>query len=596
MTIAPVYLKRSQPGLFIGALTVTGQTTDAAGNIFVIDAQDADTTFGAPQPIDVAVQRWMTDGAVASTQGHENREIYFKVKVSAATSVALAAGEGALAKLAGEPTLLSWIPPEGSPVAPTTVFEVWTWHLEPEYDGNREISLSRIYGVRMTAKPWARSLNLTTSNAPISPGSATILSIDTCASLTPVTPFAATWTGTPQPATTSGGAVRETNTGGAGHRALIRTGSVTGLAALPYLTLDMTFTGPILSSSTVVTIGGVVLSKVAQFGTVSYYAFPAGTSSFTTLKVDVTYDVTHGGTFALSIADINATDTLGAIGSIGSRKMLTRHLDVGGSVKTSGSIQLASPSATVLGSCLVYTSPDDGSGYSPPMRIFRTSGNTVTADTTCISGNREAFVNAGVSAGAILYSVPVQVLPEGEYVIVARYIFGAAATITHTVSSGGGGSAVNVVGKVSAPGAGRWWGVVGSLSLPSNSQPAEGATNVSFLTFGTANTGTHTLDELLLVNVTRGSLSLVANAASPTYTRIWFDAPDNDPSRNRPAIYVGTQADRTDALTPDPLLIYSVGDHDLDPAGASLFTVTEGVNDAAANATFYHRWHTHAGD
>jgi hypothetical protein len=172
MTVAPTYLTANASELVLTTpgfddLLLLGTTVDDDGNAFHIEAQAAEATWDNPVPIDVSVQRWLTDGAVASTQGHDNRSPYFKVIVSAATSLELAAGERALAARAeriqrGEQiALLTWISAEGRAVAPAAVFEVWTWHLEHEFDADRENRVARMYGVRCTAKPWVRSLDLT---------------------------------------------------------------------------------------------------------------------------------------------------------------------------------------------------------------------------------------------------------------------------------------------------------------------------------------------------------------------------------------------------------------------------------------------------
>lgn len=589
MTVTPVYLKRNQAGLFINGLNVLGTTTDGNGRTFAIEAQDGESTWGNPIPIDTAVQRWMTDGAVAATEGHDNREIFFKVIVSAATSVALAAGEAALTKLSSTPTTLTWVPPEGAVLAPTTVFEIWTWHLESEFDMPREMRVARMYGVRMTAKPWARSKDFVTVAAPAVPGSPTTVSVDTCASVTG-------WTGFPDPPTTSGGAVKETHTGGSGQRQLIRTGSVTGLGTTPFLMIDMVATGPLASTSFFVAIDGVEISKVAQIGTVSYWQVPAGVTSFTTLQIAVVFNVTHGGPVVLSVADVSRTDT---IGGIGSRKQLTRHLDVGGSVKTSGSIQIASPSATILGKVLVYTCADLDTGYSPPLRQYRTGGPTVTPDATCVSANREPLVTAGVSAGPTTYTIPAGQLPEGTYAVVGRFLFGAAGTLNMNIAANmAGTSPVTISGQVSALSGIPTWGIIGLISLPPVSQPAESLVATTVTAQGTVLTGTptHNLDELYLLDVTHGAFTLLAGLGSSVNTKLWIDAPDVDLSRNRPAIYHGTLADKTDAVAMPSVQILSVGDHDLDPNGAQILTVTDGVDNAVVSATFYHRWHSSAGD
>jgi hypothetical protein len=79
-------------------------------------------------------------------------------------------------------------------------------------------------------------------------------------------------------------------------------------------------------------------------------------------------------------------------------------------------------------------------------------------------------------------------------------------------------------------------------------------------------------------------------------TRVWLDAPDADPVRNRPAFYAGTSSTRSDAAAIPHDQITALGDHDLQPGGSFVFSVTDNVNNAAVSASFYHRWHTHAGD
>lgn len=564
-------------------LLLNGDTTDADGNSYTIDAIDDGATWDTPQPVDLAVQRWMTDGAVAATQGHENRTPSLQIRVGADTSVELAAAESALVKRSARPCLLKWVPPEGDPDAPSSVFEVWTWHLTHTLNGSDERRLERFYTLTFTAKPWVRSEGLTLSPAPAAPGGPTTISIDNCNAVTG-------WTGSSP--TSSGGAVRGSLfvTGVEPHTVtLTRTGTVTGLGSLPYLIVDASINGG-YHDSLIVKLGSVTLALVASVGTVGYYALPAGTTSFTSLSVYGTLHLASPGstgTIRLIVNDVSATDT---IGGVGSRKQLSRRLEVGGSVKTSGSIYIASPSATVLGSCLVYTCPDGGGGYTPPLRQFRTSGNAVSPDGTAASGNTEALVTSGASAGTITYTIPAGQLPEGQYVIVGRFVFGVSATLKVTVASGGS----STTGSVPYGGAAVTWGVVGSIALPATRRAVESQASTVITVSATANTGTHSVDELYVLDVTRGAFTLVT--ANGTATQMWIDAPDVDPVRNTPAIYSGSQADRSDAAAPTYSTVLSVGDHDLNPDGAMLFTVTDGVNDAAASASFYRRWHTHAGN
>jgi hypothetical protein len=572
-------------------LLLTGQTTTVDGVTFSIDALADDVSWGSPQPIDVAVQRWMTDGAVAATQGHENRELTFKVVVSASESVALAAAEAALVLRSGQSGLLGWVPAEGSPDAPTTVFELWTMHLEHQFDDDDEFQLQRTYLVTITAKPWARSANLTMRTAPVPPATSTTLEVDTCTSTSG-------WTASSAGPTVVGGALKATTPVPAGGSksllivGLTRTGAVTGLDATPYIMLDYTTAGGAVPAA-ILWLDGQPCSKAAQLGTVSYWHVPAGMTSFNVLNLTVFIQTTNkGGNVSLTLADVARTDT---IGGIGSRKQLARSIDVGGSVKTSGSIHVASPTGAALGSCLVYTAADDASGFSPPMRQYRYAGNTVTPDASCVSGNHEAYVNNGASVGVINYALPRGAIREGNYTVVGRFIFGAAATMTVSVSGmlEDGSNPQTIASKVTASGAGPAWGVIGALTLPPAALAEGSQVGVVVQTAATATGGTHFLDELYLFDVTNGSFTLMVGNPS---SQLWIDAPDVDTVRNRPAIYIGSQANRSDAYTPNSSTIRSVGVHDLPPDGAKLFTVTDTCDNAAVDVSFYRRWHTHSGN
>jgi hypothetical protein len=98
--------------------------------------------------------------------------------------------------------------------------------------------------------------------------------------------------------------------------------------------------------------------------------------------------------------------------------------------------------------------------------------------------------------------------------------------------------------------------------------------------------------------VTHGSFTLFTLATSLPFaaspTQLWLDSPDADRSDNQPHIYYGANADRSDASQVPYPQIASFGDHDLDPNGTTVFTVTDGVDDAVVTATYYQRWHTNA--
>lgn len=593
------YLPDNLAELWLGDLLLTGETTDDNGATFTIDALDEDATWANPVPVDTAVERWKTDGAVAATLNHTNREVYFKVKISAATSAELAGGEAALVKRSNRPAKLTWTPPEGAPDAPPAVFEVWTWHLEHIFDGTDERHLSRMYGMRLTTKPWTRSDELTIAEATDNGGTPTVVSIDPCTSLTG-------WTGSPNaPTLVSSTSVREARTvpTGGGHSSelsawstvLTRTGAVSGMTTTPYLMVDVKFAGG--TNTLLVKADGTPLTKVATLGTTTWWQMPAGVDSFTTLEVNgAVYTNTVGATVSMAVSDVSRTDT---VGGIGSRKQLFRTVEVGGSVPTSGSIQIASPDSTGLGTVLVYTSPDRDDGYSPPLRQYHVSGNSTSADSSAVSGFHEVLIAAGLAAGPVLYQAPASQYREGTYAVLGRFVSDAASTLTATLGASVSGTTIEgtTSGKVTwaSADANKWqWGVMGVLHLPPRAVAAGTANNITF-TLTATGTGSANIvcDELWLLDITHGDLSLIDTGTGQT--SLWLDAPDADPERNRPAVYTGTAADRSNAMGVLMSGILALGDHDLDPDGAALFTVTDGVANAAVTASFYRRWHTHPG-
>lgn len=583
------YLTRNRASLYLGSLNCLGSTTDAAGNVFTIEAMADGTDWGSAEPIEVAVQRWMTDGAIAATQGYENRKITFQVKISAITSMALAAGEAALIEVAQAALTLSWIPAEGSTLASTTVFDLWTCYLAHQFEADEELHLTRTYQVTATAKPWARSAGLTTVTAVPTAGAGTTASVDTGTSTTG-------WTGSPNAPTVFGGtAIRESlalSGGTPKTLKLTRTGSVTGMGTTPYLAIDQRFTGPAPSSITV-KVDGAACTQVSAIGSTRYWQVPAGVTSFTTLEIASVHTQTGNGQTATSdVYDVTRSSVAGVTSS---HKMLQRHLDVGGSVPTSGSIQIASPSATVLGTVLVYTAPDFGGGYSPPLRQFRAAGGTVTVDATMVSGARETF--SGLS---LFYDIPDGAIRPATYVVVGRFNFTATGNMTVFAASLSGHStevdSINTV--VSSTGAAVVWSIIGALSLPGDARPSDSQLVTKFSAFGQLNSGTAaTVDELFLLDVTHGAFTLVKSDAAGVFnsTRMWLDSPDADQSDNRPHVYIGENADRSDTFQVPYGQVKSPGDHDFDSNGSLVFTVTDNVDDAVVTATYYPRWHTHAG-
>jgi hypothetical protein len=583
-------------------LRITGSNIDPTGNQFSIHVLNDDLSWGSPEAIDVEIQRWMAQGAVAATQGNGNRTLVLTVSVAAPDPADLGAGETALVKRSDGPCLLKWVGPSGDPDAPATIFEVWTWHLSQTFDPIDELNLQRLYTLTFTAKPNSRSEGATMVNALPSIATPNTVSVDACTSVTG-------WTGSPNSPVTSGGSVKVSQSVLLASKTtrtyVVRSDrtftTAVALGSTPFVVTDITLSGA--SGTYQVIADGVILSKVASLGPTAWWSLPPGVSSFKVLSFIATFTVPKLSlaTMTLAVNDISRTDSPGGIGT---HRQLFRSMDVGGSVPTSGSIQVASPSATGLGNVLVYTSPDNDSGYVPAMRRYRTAGmaDTLVVDASTVSGARERLERTGLggSPAFVQFTIPVTQLVEANYAVVARLKCDAVVTEPILLSSQvvGGGSLGQVSADVAFAAANTWqFSTLGILPLPPSPVPAEATGNVNVLILGNIldpgwTAHTVTLDELYLFDITHGAVSIV-NAG--TFTRLWLDAPDADPVRNRPAIYLGTKSDRTDAVGATADKIVSMGFHDLDPDGAAVFTVTDGVLDAGVTASFYKRWHTHAG-
>lgn len=593
--MSSTYLTRNDAELWLDDLCLTGETTTPGGDRFLLKAMADSATWGNPVPVTTSVQRWMTDGAVSSFTGWGNRNPSFKVFMYGRTSDDLAAAERELVKAARHARALKWIPPEGTPDAATAVFDVQTCQTDHQLAMDDEQRLARCWQVTIEAWPWVRSDTLTVVDAlTTSVGTPDLVEVDSCASTSG-------WTGSPGTATATGGSIHETVvppfqlTPTAYTASLTRAGSVSGMLTTPYLMTDVTLAGSGFHGYTV-TVDGVPLVAAAVLGSITYWHMPAGVDAFTSLVIAAKFTAPAGSVAGrvLTVNDVSRTDT--AQPGTSTRKQLARSLAVGGSVPTAGSIKVASPSATPLGNVLLYTRTADGSGYTPPMRQNRVAGGTVTTDATAVSGSRETFVTGGTPGASIFYTVPGGLLPEASYVIVGRFLGSAVGTLTCSVLAGlngvSGFGLASVTGSFKIAQANAWQlGIIGQIDLPQSRLPAESTLGTNIFFGVLAGVGNVFLDELWLFDVTNGRLSI---AGAPTSTRMWFDAPDADPVRNLPAIYIGNQDDRSDAAM--TFLISSLGQHLLDPDGATLFTVTDNVANAAVSASFYRRGHTHPGN
>lgn len=558
---------------------------DSSGIVYRVQAQDA--TFGTAVPVTVALLWLGRAGGPVAYDRTENREPVFRVTVEAADSDLLARGEMALQFQCEQPTELTWTPPDGA--GEPSVFDIVWSHLEPVFErdglsgvGMEEATLhTRTYLVRMQALPYARGEDLvvTAATAP-----AVETSIDTGSSATG-------WSRDDFTTSIASAAGAIVHTYGSGPSVFRRTGTISLVGAqciavtwqnssgLQILELDIN--GPTTA------LREVARSQSGAW-TTSFYQIPAGRTSTTELAF-IAYNSPPTPIFA-GTTQIDQVSTWTAVPFIGTARQKAMSLTPGGSVRAEGSI-LVSHASSALGKVIVYTHPS-GTGYLPPLRQWRTSGNAVTTDSALLSGSREP-----IGAGSTVFRVPVPVLPTGRVEIWAwlRVTTGsltrapayAIRSIVNgvTLASSGGNfpivfTTVNVwqlfcLGAFTSPPVAM--GPAGLVQIDLNESSGEVQIDEGYL-FATD------LGDLTVVDCGTGSPS----AGGPS-NRLWIDAPTL--ARPMGGIYRGNAVDRSDAWHAGEFST-PWGVHDFDPRGTSVFVATSNALDASTSLEHYRRYNT----
>jgi hypothetical protein len=588
-----------------GDLNLTGDNTDPSGLAFRIDTLGPGTTWGNPEGITRMVSSWLADGSIVTHDRDDNRTLSIPVRVTAATSAALQAGEAALFHRCNRSTTLTWTPPWDTAAPIASIFEVWSGALEGDLQSNggdlNELHLTRFYTLTLTAKPYTRSQALVEFAALTKPATESTVQIDNCAATTG-------WAGSPNAVATTGVAVTETvvtevssrlgggrQAGGATyHLSLTRTGSV-DMTGFPYL--RVTFSMPGISWDPKVHADGVLLTQVASSGRVRWFKAPA---SFTTLKVGGSFYTNRELTVVLSVWDVTQTNVAGVVNTV---KELARTVWVEGSARTGGSIAVEH-GTDGLGQTLVYTCPASPAGYVPAMSSYWTAGPSRAADTTAVSGQKTLVDHTSINgAGGVLptFTIPGDQVMEADYGVMVRVKANTPADYAFQVIAYVDGHSLVVeeaeITPVISPadtGYHLYW--LGRMTLPPLAIPVTSSQNVvvTIQAYNPTSPFTATdpvyLDELWLFNLTDGALSIVAAGSSQ---RVWLDSADGE--RPNPTIWLGSDVDRGDAVAA-PLLgtVKAMGSHELLPGYMDLFTVTTGADNADASVTYYPRWHTHA--
>jgi hypothetical protein len=573
--------------LILGGLLLTNSVADETHD-FTFDVLADGATFGVAAGVQEVVRSLLADGDLYRVTRYGNREVSFRVLIEGPSLGSLAHGEAALRAEVGRPNLLAWQPPDALSVP--TVFEVVASEMAQTFDDLDELKRRRVFVVTLTCGPFARSADPVTVDAlDPPPGSATTVAITDADAVTG-------WS-----ANAGGSAVGVTDQGSYVQASFPSTqltiiytpAAPVSLGVSRYILLEMSGSTPTYFSVDGGS-GAVGVTPISARATTSgtvVYVLDVG-PSFTLHGLSV---VRKGGLAGgagqaptLNVHDVTATDTLPQV----SPRQQARVLDVGGTERTPASIRVAAPDgSTNLGLTILHTSPEDGSGYSPPLRRWRTLGNTVTTDATLLSGAREPL-----HASAVQFMVPTSALPEGSYELCAR--LRASASGAHRIFFTGftqlpppnDGSLLGPLENaetINFPAANQWvYASLGILTLPTVRTTA-GMVVINVQRDASVG-ATIDYDEMWLFRIGEDCALTVEDIPSPN---MWADSPGVGSSV--PTLWMGSDyVTRSNPGTPPK----ARGNHILRPEGTAMFAATTGVENPEVSGTFYRLWHSNAAE
>ena len=413
-------------------------------------------SFGEPQPVEVAINSLLRDGALTSTESVGNREVSLLVEVQSTDGGGLARGIAALHQATQKRTTLAWTPPDG--YAPTTVFDVETssLHVPSEFDDLAWVENRQTFRLRLVCLPYARSLVKFTdaASSPPSGGSGTVF--NNCESTTGW----ATWGYQNQtPSITVDTSVFTQGAGSVKSRltewypgSVSGTGNGTGGYYSPCqgngrdqvtgLSLD-TGTGGYVSVAVRYDPANDLSKMLNIWQQVSGGAWTA-VPAWASVKIDPNGFVHYRWAVAASQtitglrfeseqkrsrqddgvpAPFTWYDDFRIMPTASTDQSIVKQLKVEGSAPTTGSLHIASGDQSVgLGATLLVTVPSEAvpAGFNPDGRIWVTNGD-LTTDPTALQGSHYApHASNYLDYGSFpVFDVPVNMLAPGAYTMVA---------------------------------------------------------------------------------------------------------------------------------------------------------------------------------
>lgn len=570
----------------------------------------AELDFGNPEPVVAPIQSLLLDGSLAEVLSYDNRNIVIRVEITGPTLADVAEGERALMAEVGGRNTLTWHPPDefSSPTVFDVIWSRFDWTPDDLDEVKRR---KRTFVITLNCAPFGRDADETYVEAvasgatPPTPSTATVDDGTSTSGWAVSRSLTSTALGPLVGPTVVSGAV-QASTSGTGFNfaydfALSRTGLAASMTTTPFLMVQATMSGSGRSSAALsFAINGDAAKPIAQNGETYYFDCSAIT---TVTSVDVTYSLTARSsisfthTATLRVLDISRTNVPPFVGT---GRMLSRRLTVGGSARTEASLALAHETLA-LGEVRVYTNAADvNPGYQPPLRQYRNNafGGTVTPDTSTVSGGR-SMLNAGTPE---TYDVPASALIAGTHQleVLVRGTAGPRA-ITYSVSTLVGttehGTTTGVI-PFTLLGADWQFVSLQVLPLPPVALPLGSSSKVRI---ELSSTSALEIDDGFIFNTDVGQVTgVVCGTGTPTAggasSKVWIDTPTLD--WPNPAIWLGTTAGRDDARhaiggnAAEGGESPAITTHLFNPGDVNLLTICTGATNVAASLR-YHRRHQH---
>ena len=547
--------------------------------------------FGAPQNVTEALPFLLQDGEIELSDRASNRTFAFTVILEGTDLAELADNEALLVAETEKPRAELTV--STSQTAPSTVYDTFRAQVTLARSEDEEINGLRRYALTIKAFPFGRSVDEVVAEAPAPPppgGPTTVVINDGSSTIG--------WTGS-MTVSSDGDVVRIDYPEVLGWNThwLQWDGAAVDMTDTPYLQIEYSSfrQNPIVT----VTADGTPLEYVGSQTASSGYtraAYLCPDSSISSIRITMSQNAQsflYTGT--VRVDQIQRTDT---VETAGTARESQRTIAVDGSARTQGTL-VVEHETDALGDVLLYVFEDDGSGYTPAMTDYRTSGGSETVDASLVSG---AYDNLNTQ---LVFDAPASAVPQGRYLAVARVrsAVGTGATLTCTASTRINSNDLGTTETWAASllGVGTDWEIraLGSVMLPTQDLGTASSAEVR-LTLVDAAPGSEDaieVDEVWLFNMSIGSLVQATcgtgtPAAGGPSNRLFILPPNL--ITPRPRILRGFAADQSDAFYPGGDGVGAWGLMEFQPPQMAVFTVTTNAEDAAVSLRHYPRWHTHA--